>query len=61
MWNLQNKINEENGNRLIGTESRLVVARGEGVMGQGDKGEGMEKHRLAVTEQPCRCEVQRRE
>ena len=31
MWNLKNKIDKQNGNRLIETESGLVVARGEGV------------------------------
>ena len=42
-------MKKQNRNRLIGTENRLMVARGEGVGGLGGKGEGIEKYRLAVT------------
>ena len=31
MWNLKNQINKQNRNRLIDTENRLTVDRGEGV------------------------------
>ena len=33
MWNLKNKINKQNRNRLIDMESRLAVARGAGGSG----------------------------
>ena len=44
-----------------GPGDRLVVARGVGVGGLGEKGEGIKKHKLVVTEQSWGGEVQRRE
>ena len=32
------------------TENRLMVAREEGIEGQGEKGKGIKKHKLVVTE-----------
>ena len=43
-------MNKQNGNRLIDTENRLKVAREEVIGGLGEKGEGIEKYRLVVTE-----------
>ena len=41
MWNLKNKTNEQTKqNRNIHTESKLVVARGKGVGGMDEIGEG---------------------
>ena len=45
-------------NRLIDAKNRLRVARWEGVVGLGIKGEGIEKDRLVVTEQSWGCKVQ---
>ena len=47
--NLKNKINEQNWNRLIDAETRLMIARGEGVWGTEWKREGIEKYKLVVT------------
>ena len=44
MWNLKNKINKQNINRLKDTENRLMVARGKGGLEElGEKGEGTKK------------------
>ena len=43
------------------TENRLMVARGEGVGGLGEKGEGIKKSKLVVTEQTQGCKVQHKE
>ena len=51
----------QNRNRIADTESVLMVARWEGVCGEGGKGEGIKKYKLVVTEQSRGCEVQRRE
>ena len=43
MWNLKNKTNEQtkqNINRVIDTENKQVVARGEGRRGREEIGEG---------------------
>ena len=43
MWNLKNETDEQtkqNRNRLIDTEEKLVVARGEGSGRMGEIGEG---------------------
>ena len=43
MWNLKNKANEQiqqNRNRVIETENKLAVARGEGVKGIKEIGKG---------------------
>ena len=42
-------MNKQNWNRLIDTENGLMVARGEGVWGTGEKGEEIKKHRLSCT------------
>ena len=42
-------MNKQNRNRLIDTENRLMVARGEGHRGLDEKGEGIEKYKLVVT------------
>ena len=52
---------KQNGNRRVDTESRLVVATGDGAWGLGEKGEGIEKYRSAVTKYSRGCKVQRRE
>ena len=31
MWNLKKQVKKQNRNRLIDTENKLIVARGEGV------------------------------
>ena len=51
----------QNRTRLIDRENRLMVARGEGLWKLGEKGEGVEKYRMVVTEWPWRCQVQHRE
>ena len=43
-------MNKQNRNRIIDTENVLMVARGEGFGGLVQKGEGIEKYRLIVTE-----------
>ena len=48
MWNLKYKINKWDGNRLIDTENKLMVARREGVGGMGEKGAGIKKYKLVV-------------
>ena len=50
MWNLKHKINKQNRTSLISTENRLTVDRGEGCWGLGEKGEGIKKYKLVVTE-----------
>ena len=50
MWNLKNKISNENRNRLMDTENRLMVDRGEGVERQGKKSERITKYTSIVTE-----------
>ena len=43
MWNLKNKTNEQTKqkrNRLIDTDNKLVVVRGQAGRGLGEKGEG---------------------
>ena len=42
-------MNKQNRNRLTDTENRPVVARGEGIWGLGENGEGIGKYGLAVT------------
>ena len=42
-------MNKQNRNRLIDTEKRLMVATGEGIGGQGKRGEGTEKYRLVAS------------
>ena len=37
MWHLKKKITKQNRNRLIDTENRLRVARGEGCQGAGGR------------------------
>ena len=62
MWNLKNKIDKQAKlKQTIDTENRLMVARGEGVGGLGEKGEGIKKSKLVVTEQTQGCKVQHRE
>ena len=51
MWNLKNNISKQNRNRLRGTKNRLMGADGRGVGGLCEKGEGIERYRLVVTEQ----------
>ena len=43
-------MNKQNRNRLIETENIFMVARGEGVGGMGEEGEGVKKYKLVVTE-----------
>ena len=43
-------MNKPNGNRLIDTENRLMVDRGEGVERQGKKSERITKYTSIVTE-----------
>ena len=43
-------MNKQNCNRLINTEGRLVVARGEGFEEPGGKVERIKKYKLVVTE-----------
>ena len=50
MWNLKNKINKQNRNRLVDSEKRLTAERGEGCLGLCEKGEGIEQYKLVVTE-----------
>ena len=52
---------KENRNSLIDTENILTVARWEGIGGDGEKGKGIKKYKLVVTEQPWGCKVQYRE
>ena len=52
MWNLKNKTNEQtqsNRNRVIDTENKQVVARGERGGGRKEIGEGDEGYKLSVT------------
>ena len=49
MWNLKNKTNKIE--RLMDTENRLTVVRGEGgCRGTGEKRKGSEKYKLVATE-----------
>ena len=43
-------MSKQNRNRLIDSENILTVARWEGVEGMGEKGEGIKKYKLVVTE-----------
>ena len=43
-------MNNQNSNRFMDTEIKLVVARGEGFGELGEKGEGIKKYKLIVTE-----------
>ena len=43
-------MNKQNRNRLIVTENRLMVARGEGIWGLGEPGDGIKTYKLVVTE-----------
>ena len=61
MWNLKNKISNENRNRLMDTENRLMVDRGGGDGELGEKGEGIKKYKSVVTEQSQRWKRQHRE
>ena len=49
MWNLKNKINKQNRNRLTDTENRLTVAGGEVDWEQDETGEEITKYRSVVT------------
>ena len=40
MWNIKNELTQQSRNRLIGTESKLVVTKGEEFGGLGKRGEG---------------------
>ena len=61
MWNLKNNINKQDRNRFIDTKNRLMVVRGEGTGGLGEKGEGIEQYKLVVTKQSWECKVQHKE
>ena len=52
MWNLKNKINEPNRNKLIDTENKLRAARWEGFGGRGEEGEGTEDRRTVTQSVP---------
>ena len=52
MWNLKNKINEPNRNKLIDTENKLRAARWEGFGGLGEEGEGTEDRRTVTQSVP---------
>ena len=54
-------VSKQNRNKLIDTEHRLTVARGEGAGGLGEKGEGIEKCRLIITKQSLGQEVPHKE
>ena len=54
-------MNRQNRNRLIDTENSVMVARGEWGWGVGERGEGIKKYKLAVTELSWGCKVQHRE
>ena len=43
-------MNKQNRNRLIDTENILTDARWKRGSGMGEKGEGIKKHKLVVTE-----------
>ena len=51
-------MNNQNRNRFMDTEIKLVVARGEGFGELGEKGEGIKKYKLIVTKQSWVCKVQ---
>ena len=42
-------MNKQNWNRLVDTENRLMVARGQGDWGICRKGEGIKKYKFIVT------------
>ena len=46
MWNLRDKINKQNKNKLTDTENKLMAARWEGDMGWWKKGERIKMYRL---------------
>ena len=48
MWDLMNKINKQNRNRLIDTENRLTAVRGEGVGGLGEKVKGLSQKTATI-------------
>ena len=50
LWNLKNNINKQNRSRLIATENRLTVFRGEGVGQLWEKREEIKQDKLIVTE-----------
>ena len=50
MWNLDNKINKQNRNRLIDAENRLIVERGEKGGRLAERGREIKKYKLIVTE-----------
>ena len=54
----QSKLRKQNINKLIDADNILMVARWERVRGMGEKGEGIKKYRLVVTEQSRGGEVQ---
>ena len=56
MWTLK-KQNKEDGTETHGEH----FTRWEGDWGMGDKGEGINKNKLVVTEKPGSCKVQHRE
>ena len=58
MWNLMNKINKQNRNRLTNTQNRLTAVRREGGYGLSEKGEGIKQHKLVAAEQPHRSSWQ---
>ena len=48
--NLKNIDNKQNRNRLIDKENILTVTRWEGLGEMGEKGDGINKYKLVVTE-----------
>ena len=50
MWNLKNKINKQNRNRLTNTENKWMVSRQRGVGRMGEKSNEIKKYKLVVTE-----------
>lgn len=61
MGNLKDKIRKQNRSKCIGTEKKLVVARGVGLWGLGEKGEKIKQRKGALTEQSGGCTAQHRE
>ena len=51
----------QNKNRIIDTESILMVAREKGFREMGEKGEGVKKYKLVVTKYSWGCKVWCRE
>ena len=49
MWNLKNKMNKQNRNRLIDTEINSRLPDMMGVGGMSEKGRGIKKYKLVIT------------